>query len=206
MASLLRYMESSFQADPASCLTKATEDYQREMVFFQESFRALQYWHFETCLVLHFSEWGNLRQRVCQLAFIISCNKIMQWKKSLQRWGVRCFTTVAFMSGDPSPNSANHYTFCTSWYCLWSLIIKTNFKGMSKKYLLSSALSNRKLAVVSMCRKTLTKTGFHPAPFPQCICVKSVLIHTSFCMIILFNKFNYPYSWFIRQTEASKRT
>lgn len=138
-----------------------TEDYQREMTFFRS--------HLELCNTgiskptwFCYSAVGK-SQRVYQLVFMVSCNSNKARKKTfigevlsgLQR--PLCLET-------PTQTWQTITQFCASCYHLRCLITKINFKGMCKKYLLSSALPTRMLAVVSLCKEAVIKTRF-----PSCL-------------------------------------
>lgn len=102
--------------------------------------------------------------RVYQLVFMVSCNSINARKKAfigevlsgLLQWPLRLEI--------PTQIRQTITQFCTSWYHLWCLITKIDFKGMCKKYLFSSVLSTRMLAVICMWKEAIVKTRFPSCP------------------------------------------
>lgn len=88
-------------------------------------------------------------------------------KKNLHRWIIQWFTTMVLMSGDPTSNFENQfYTSCYHSFLLCSLITKTMFKGMFKKYISCSVVLTRMLAVVRVCKIALLETRFLPPAPP----------------------------------------
>lgn len=159
---------------------------------FQEAFAAVQYWHFKTSLVLQFSEWGNLTEcsNFSWWSLVIA---IMKENPNEQTKTPHFHRISAHWPSEleiPAQTQTLLHKFCTSWYQF--LTMNTKVKGTWEKYLLPSALSGSMLALVSMCRKALIKTGFHPVP-------PTLSSYTLFSTLVIFSKCNYLYFWFIRQ-------
>lgn len=170
-----------------------TEDYQREMTFFRR--------HLQLCdtgiskLPWFCSSMRNLTD-CSNFSSWSLVTAIMQKKPHLHRISAHWPSYLEIPAQAQTPS----HKFCTSWYQF--LINNTNVKGTWEIYL-PNALSSMMLALVSVCRKILINTGFHPVP-PTHL-GQITVVYTLFSTLVIFNKCNYLYSWFIRQPEALKK-